>query len=70
MYTYSDQQIHVDIDTMVSFVIQSEQVSEDGAISVSHHINWFEMIILDKKFPNRPINTYYDNIVKATLEFP
>jgi len=35
----SDKQIHVDLDTIVSFVIKSEQVSEGGAISVSCHVN-------------------------------
>jgi len=32
-------QIHVDVDTRVSFVIQSEQVSESLAISMSRHVN-------------------------------
>ena len=35
----SDKQIHVDLDTIVSFVIQSWQVSEGGAIFLSHHVN-------------------------------
>ena len=36
----SDKQIHVDIDTIVSSVIQSEQVLECKAISVSLHVNF------------------------------
>ena len=42
---YPDKQIHLDMDTKVSFVIQSEQVLQGGAISVSGHVNcsknWF-----------------------------
>ena len=34
-----DKQIHLDMDTVVSFVIQSDQVSEGGAISVLCHVN-------------------------------
>jgi len=30
----SDKQLHMDIDTIVSFVIQSGQVSEGGPISM------------------------------------
>ena len=38
---FSDKQIPVDMDTItVSFVIQSRQVSERGAIFVWHHVNW------------------------------
>jgi len=36
---YSDKQIHMDLDTIVSFVIQSGQVSKGREISVSHHLN-------------------------------
>jgi len=32
---YWDKQIHMDVDTIVSFVIYSGQVSEGGAISPS-----------------------------------
>jgi len=39
IHVYSDKQIHVPMDTMVSFVIQGGQVSEGGAISVSRHVN-------------------------------
>jgi len=35
----SDKQIQVDMDTIVSFVIQSGQVLEGGEISVSNHVN-------------------------------
>ena len=31
---FSDKQIHVDLDTIVAFVIQSRKVSAGGAISV------------------------------------
>ena len=34
--TPSDKQMHVDMDTTVSFVIQSGQVSEGKPISMSH----------------------------------
>ena len=37
---FSYKQIHVDLDTIVSFVIQSGHVSEDGVISVSCHVNY------------------------------
>jgi len=37
---YSDKQIHLDMDTIVSSVIQSEQVLECKAISVSLHVNF------------------------------
>jgi len=37
---YPDKQIHVDMDTIVSFLIQSEQVSEGRAISMSRHVNY------------------------------
>ena len=37
-HMYLDKQIHVDVDTIVSFVIQSGQVSKGGGISVSHHV--------------------------------
>jgi len=48
-----DKQIHM--NKVVSFVIQSKQVSEGGAISVSHHINcWFHVCtlyyVIDTKF--------------------
>ena len=36
---YSDKQMHVDMDTIVSFVIQSEQVPESKANAVSHQVN-------------------------------
>ena len=36
---YSDKQIPMDLDTIVSFVTQSGQVLEGGAISVSRHVN-------------------------------
>ena len=39
-HVFSDKQIHVDLNTIVSFVTQSGQVSEDGAISVSRHVNY------------------------------
>ena len=35
---YSDKQIPMDIDTIVSFVIQSGQMSEGWA--ASRHVNW------------------------------
>jgi len=35
-----DKQIHQEVDTIVSFVIQSRQVSEGGAISVFRHVNY------------------------------
>jgi len=35
----TDKQIHLDVDTIVSFVILSRQVSEGRAISVSRHVN-------------------------------
>jgi len=31
----------MDIDTIVSFIIQTGQVLEGGAISVSLHVNWW-----------------------------
>jgi len=34
-----DKQTHLDMDTIVSLVIQSGQVSEGGEISVSRHLN-------------------------------
>ena len=40
-HVYSDKQIHVDMDAIVTFVIQSGQVSEGEAISVSRHIDQF-----------------------------
>jgi len=36
---YSDKQIHVDVDTIVSFVMQSGQVSDDVVISLLRHVN-------------------------------
>ena len=36
-----DKQIYVEVDTIVFFVIQSRQVSEGLAISMSHHVNFF-----------------------------
>ena len=39
VHMYSDKQIHVDVDTIVSFDIKSGQVSEGGRISVSPHVN-------------------------------
>jgi len=39
VHLFSDKQIHADVDTIVSFVIQSGQVSEGGAISVLCYIN-------------------------------
>jgi len=38
---FSDKQIHIDMDTIVSFVIHSGQVSEGGVISVFRHVNYF-----------------------------
>jgi len=38
-HVYSDKQIHVDMYTIVSFVIQSGQVSESGMIAMSLHVN-------------------------------
>jgi len=35
----SNKQMHVDIDTIVTFVIQRWQVLEGGVISVSRHLN-------------------------------
>jgi len=35
VHVFSDKQIHVDVDTKVSFVIQSSKVSESKVISVS-----------------------------------
>jgi len=43
-----DKQIHV--DTIASFVIQSGQVSECGAISVSRHVTVIETQIGRKHF--------------------
>ena len=40
MHVDSDKQIHMDMDTIVSYVIQSGQVLEGGVISVSHHVNY------------------------------
>jgi len=40
VHVYSDKPIQVDLDTKVSFVIKSWQVSEGGEISVSRHVNW------------------------------
>jgi len=40
MQVYSDKQIHVNVDTIVSFVIHSRQVLEGGALSMSHHVNY------------------------------
>ena len=37
-HVYSDKQIHVDLDTIVPSVIQSRQVSEGRAVSVSRHV--------------------------------
>jgi len=37
---YPDKQIHVDMDTIVSFLIQSGKVSEGRAISMSCHVNY------------------------------
>jgi len=34
-HVYSDKQIHVNVNTIVSFVIQSGQVLEGGAISIA-----------------------------------
>ena len=39
MHMYQDKQMHVDMDTIVSFVIQSGQVSESKANAVSHQVN-------------------------------
>ena len=39
----SDKQIHLDVDTIVSFVIQSGQVSVGGAISVWRHVYYFTL---------------------------
>ena len=39
-HMYLDKQIHVDVDTIVSFVIQSGQVSKGGGISVSRHVKY------------------------------
>jgi len=36
---YPDKQIHMDMDTTVSFVIPRGKVSEGGAISVSRHVS-------------------------------
>ena len=37
LLVYLDKQIPVDVDAKVLFVIQSEQVSEDGAVSILLH---------------------------------
>jgi len=37
---YPDKQKHMDVDTIVSFVIQSWLVLEVGAISMSLHVNF------------------------------
>ena len=39
VHMYSDKQIHVDVDTIVSFDIKSGQVSEGGTIFMSPHVN-------------------------------
>jgi len=39
VHVFLDNQIHADVDTIVSFDIQSRQVSEGRVISVSCHIN-------------------------------
>ena len=36
---YSGKKIQVDMDTIISFVIQSGSVSEGEAISVSHYVH-------------------------------
>ena len=38
-HEYSDKQTSMDMDTIVSFVLQSGQVPECGAISVLSHAN-------------------------------
>jgi len=40
VHVFSYKQIHVDLDTIVSFVIQSGQVSEGRVISVLCHVNY------------------------------
>ena len=37
-HVYSDKQIHVNVNTIVSFVIQSGHVLEGGAISIAPHL--------------------------------
>jgi len=44
---YSDKQIHVDLNTIVSFVIQSGQVSVGGVISVSCHVHSVQTAIVE-----------------------
>ena len=43
---YSDKQLPVDVDTIVSFVIQSGQVLEGGAICVSRHVRCIDVVRL------------------------
>ena len=43
-----DKQIHLEVDTLVSFVIQSGQMSEVGAISLSHHVDYFETTLFTR----------------------
>ena len=37
---YSDKQIHMYFDTIVSFLMQSRQVVEGRGITVSRHVNY------------------------------
>jgi len=40
-----DKQIHVNMDTNVYFVIQIGQVSDGGVISVSRHVNSYNIVV-------------------------
>ena len=39
MHMYSNNQIHMGVDTIIYFVIQSGQLSVDRAISMLHYVN-------------------------------
>ena len=42
---FMDKQIHVNMDTNVYFVIQIGQVSDGGVISVSRHVNSYNIVV-------------------------
>jgi len=53
-HMYSNNQLHMDMDTIVSFVIQSGQVWEGRAISLSRHVSFFKKQFVCAYLDRRP----------------
>ena len=72
-HMYSNNQLHMDMDTIVSFVIQSGQVWEGRAISLSRHVSFFKKqfvcTYLDRRPWSRVSNTWHRSWLTYHCEY-